>query len=89
MICNRKTYCLSPVGFSPSYAIEAPSENAFLYIFEREVIKIEQWLNLIGNFGFPIVVTFYLLLRFEKKIDHLTEAINKIATSIEKEQDKQ
>ncbi|MEH6880219.1 YvrJ family protein, partial [Priestia megaterium] len=28
-------------------------------------MKIEQWLNLIGNFGFPIVVTFYLLLRFE------------------------
>ncbi|MCP1452197.1 hypothetical protein J3D64_005476 [Priestia megaterium] len=54
-----------------------------------EVIKIEQWLNLIRNFGFPIVVTLYLLLRFEKKIDHLTEAINKIATSIEKEQDKQ
>ncbi|MDP1383272.1 YvrJ family protein [Priestia megaterium] len=50
---------------------------------------MEQWLNLIGNFGFPIVVTFYLLLRFEKKIDHLIEAINKIATSIEKEQDKQ
>ncbi|WP_339998909.1 YvrJ family protein [Priestia aryabhattai] len=56
---------------------------------KEEVIKIEQWLNIIRNFGFPIVVTFYLLLRFEKKIDHLTEAINKIATSIEKEQDKQ
>ncbi|MBU8757018.1 YvrJ family protein [Priestia megaterium] len=52
-------------------------------------MKIDQWLNLIGNFGFPIVVTFYLLLRFEKKIDHLTEAINKIATNIEKEKDKQ
>ncbi|MEK1831350.1 YvrJ family protein [Priestia megaterium] len=47
-------------------------------------MKIEQWFNLIGDFGFPMVVTFYLLLRFEKKIDHLTEAINKIATSIEK-----
>ncbi|MGR6341869.1 YvrJ family protein [Priestia megaterium] len=42
-----------------------------------------------GNFVFPIVVTFYLLLRFEKKIDHLTGAINKIATSIEKEREKQ
>lgn len=80
---------MSPVGFFPFYAIAVPLENTFLCIFEKEVIKIEQWLNLIGNFGFPIVVTFYLLLRFEKKIDHLTEAINKIATSIEKEQDKQ
>ncbi|MDF2013211.1 YvrJ family protein [Priestia megaterium] len=42
-----------------------------------------------GNLGFPIVVAFYLLLRFEKKIDHLTEAINRIASNIEKEQDKQ
>jgi len=58
-------------------------------VSKRGVSKIEQWLNLIGNFGFPIVVTFYLLLRFEKKIDHLTEAINKIATTIEKEKDKQ
>ncbi|WP_340598744.1 YvrJ family protein [Priestia megaterium] len=39
---------------------------------------MEQWLNLIRNFNFPIVITFYLLLRFEKKI----------ATIIEKEQDK-
>ncbi|MBT2254293.1 YvrJ family protein [Priestia megaterium] len=30
-------------------------------------MKIYQWLNLIGNLGFPIVVAFYLLLRFEKK----------------------
>ncbi|WP_199778637.1 YvrJ family protein [Priestia megaterium] len=52
-------------------------------------MKIDQWLNLIGNLGFPIVVAFYLLLRFEKKIDHLTEAINRIASNIEKEQDKQ
>ncbi|MBU8590191.1 YvrJ family protein [Priestia megaterium] len=80
---------MSPVGFFSFYAIAVPLENTFLCIFKKEVIKIEQWLNLIGNFGFPIVVTFYLLLRFEKKIDHLTEAINKIATSIEKEQDKQ
>ncbi|MFP7159773.1 MULTISPECIES: YvrJ family protein [Priestia] len=41
----------------------------------NEIVKIEQWLNLIRNFGFPIVITFYLLLCFEKKI----------ATSIEKE----
>ncbi|WP_374187770.1 YvrJ family protein (plasmid) [Priestia aryabhattai] len=42
-----------------------------------------------GNLGFPIVVAFYLLLRFEKKIDHLIEAINRIASNIEREQDKQ
>ncbi|MBO8169562.1 MAG: YvrJ family protein [Thermoanaerobacteraceae bacterium] len=31
--------------------------------------------NQIGNFGFPIVVSIYLLVRVEKKLDDLTEAI--------------
>lgn len=31
--------------------------------------------NSISNFGFPIVLTTYLLLRFEKKIDSLNNSI--------------
>ena len=33
------------------------------------------WSILIGNFGFPIVITIYLLVHFEKKIEALTSAI--------------
>lgn len=32
----------------------------------------------IGNFGFPIVVSLYLLVRIEKKLDVLMEAITKL-----------
>lgn len=32
---------------------------------------IQMWMNLIGNSGFPIAITVYLLVRFEKKMDHL------------------
>lgn len=32
-------------------------------------------LNLIGNLGFPIAITVYLLVRFEKKIDQLNDTI--------------
>lgn len=32
--------------------------------------------SFIGNFGFPLVLAVYLLLRFEKKIELLTQAIN-------------
>jgi len=39
---------------------------------------------MVGNVGFPILVAFYLLIRFEKKIDNLTEAINKMADIMEK-----
>lgn len=38
-------------------------------------MELETILVLIGNFGFPIVIALYLLLRFEKKIDDLSCAI--------------
>jgi hypothetical protein len=38
--------------------------------------QIQLWANLLGNFGFPIVMTGYLMLRFEKRIEILTEAIS-------------
>jgi len=44
---------------------------------------VEEWISLVGNVGFPILVAFYLLIRFEKKIDNLTEAINKMADIID------
>lgn len=39
----------------------------------------------IGNFGFPIVVTSYLLLRFEKKIENLNASILELAKVISNE----
>lgn len=38
--------------------------------------------DLIGNIGFPILVTLYLLTRFEKKIDILSSAINNLTNLI-------
>lgn len=38
--------------------------------------------GLIANLGFPIVITFYLLLRLEKKIIELNEAINSLKDEI-------
>ncbi|MFB9325928.1 YvrJ family protein [Paenibacillus aurantiacus] len=42
----------------------------------------------IGNFGFPIVVTGYLLLRFEKKIDSLTNTMQEFKIALTGENDK-
>lgn len=33
------------------------------------------WITLLGNFGFPIVVSTYLLMRFEKKLENLTTVV--------------
>lgn len=34
--------------------------------------------TLIANVGFPIVMVFYMIFRFEKKIDDNTKAINSL-----------
>ncbi|TKI67818.1 YvrJ family protein [Lysinibacillus mangiferihumi] len=34
--------------------------------------------QLIGNFGFPIAITIYLLVRFEGKIEGLRNAIDNL-----------
>ncbi|WP_035512872.1 YvrJ family protein [Halalkalibacillus halophilus] len=38
--------------------------------------------DIIGNFGFPIAITIYLLVRFEKKIAELTSAIATLKENI-------
>ncbi|EFU39341.1 hypothetical protein PVOR_25328 [Paenibacillus vortex V453] len=38
----------------------------------------------ISNLGFPIAITLYLLIRFEKKISDLSEAINALKNEIQK-----
>ena len=62
-------------------------EFAYLYnkfsVRKGREIDVEQWISLVGNVGFPIVVAFYLLIRFERKIDNLTDAINKMSDIME------
>ncbi|MDG4655739.1 YvrJ family protein [Ectobacillus antri] len=39
---------------------------------------MEEWVHLVGNVGFPIVVTLYLLHRVETKLDAVVVAIEKL-----------
>lgn len=45
---------------------------------------LEQWVFLMGNFGFPVLITVYLLIRFQKKIEELTAVINTLTNSIDR-----
>lgn len=45
---------------------------------------IEVFISAVGNFGFPLVLAVYLLLRFEKKIEVLTDAISNLREVINK-----
>ncbi|CAM4037367.1 ribonuclease Z [Bacillus manliponensis] len=39
---------------------------------------MEEWVSVIGNVGFPIAVTLYLLQRIESKLDSVIVAIEKL-----------
>lgn len=43
-------------------------------------IGIDQWSRIISGVGFPIAVAMYLLIRMEKVIAKLTDAVTKLAT---------
>jgi hypothetical protein len=43
---------------------------------------MEDFITLLGNFGFPIAVTAYLLVRIESKLSQLTESIHELTTAI-------
>jgi hypothetical protein len=44
--------------------------------------KNNDLLTIIGNFGVPIAVSVYLLVRLESKLEVLTVSINNLANSI-------
>lgn len=43
-----------------------------------------EFVNLLSNFGFPVVITLYLLFRFEKRIFELESAIDELSDVIKK-----
>ncbi|MGV2623266.1 UNVERIFIED_CONTAM: YvrJ family protein [Halobacillus marinus] len=47
------------------------------------LVDLPQWIVIIGNFGFPVAITFYLFVRFEKKLDKLENVIMKLSSEIE------
>lgn len=49
------------------------------YLYRRKEEKhMEEWISMVGNVGFPIVVTLYLLHRIESKLDGVIVAIEKL-----------
>lgn len=43
---------------------------------------MEQILNAVANFGFPIAVTVYLLVRVEGRLEQLTNSIYKLSETL-------
>ncbi|MBN1044136.1 YvrJ family protein [Clostridium botulinum] len=45
-------------------------------------MEINELVSLIGNVGFPVAVSAYLLIRLEKQLNSLSASINKLNTII-------
>jgi len=45
---------------------------------------MEEWANFIGNVGFPVFVTVYLLLRLEKLINKMMDSLDELKQLIRK-----
>lgn len=45
---------------------------------------MEELISQIGNFGFPIVLSMYLLIRIEGKMEQLSTSIIKLTSVLEK-----
>ena len=43
---------------------------------------MEEMVVLIGNFGFPVAVSLYLLVRLEGKLETLTESIHSLSEAL-------
>jgi len=42
------------------------------------------WITMIGNLGFPIVISFYLLARLEKSFNQLERIVGDLINEIQK-----
>lgn len=47
-----------------------------------ELMDINELVSLVGNVGFPVAVSTYLLVRLEKQIQSLTTSITRLNTII-------
>ncbi|WP_408010682.1 YvrJ family protein [Pseudalkalibacillus sp. A8] len=43
---------------------------------------MEQWISMMSEFGFPVVVTLYLLHRIEPKLESLNQSINNLPNQL-------
>lgn len=53
-----------------------------------ELIDMTQWMTIISNFGFPLTLSLFVLLRLDKKMDQLLKEWKEIQPNQRKENDK-
>jgi hypothetical protein len=91
---NHKLCCYLPVASDPGSGQDIPlkiSDKRFnlpniLYKFyessKEEGKNMEEIVKMVGNFGFPIAISAYLLVRIEGKLSELSASITELARAL-------
>ncbi len=45
-------------------------------------MNMNDFVSVVGNLGFPVVITAYVLIKLEKQLANLTSSINKLNTIV-------
>jgi hypothetical protein len=53
-------------------------KKLYYLLIRKEAILMEQFVPLISEVGFPIIVTLYLLYRIESKLDLVVQSIQNL-----------
>jgi len=71
-----------PLHFSHNHLSELGVMVTNRNVAEGRKNRMDEMLKLVANFGFPIVVSAYLLVRIEGKLGELTQSITELAKAI-------
>ena len=55
-----------------------------IFLKYKEALILEKFIDIIGNVGFPIAISLYLLIRIEGKLEILTNSINNLSNTMNK-----
>lgn len=61
---------------------ESPNLITIFHIISQRRVSMNELLTPVANVGFPIVLSIYLLLRLEGKIEGLSASVHELAKSI-------
>ena len=48
-----------------------------------DILELNEILQSASNYGFPMLISCYLLVRMESRMNELTEALNKLCVALE------
>ena len=59
-----------------------PASKSSPFPYWRKPVDTKEIFSAVGNFGFPMVLSWYLLLRMEQRLDKLTGCLNELSKAL-------